>query len=132
MSELQFLNAAFSILCAVTLSVIVFRTDIKEGPVLKVGLVGMIFSHLITAMLVFEGSQNLDAYSLTGVINRIGVLLVVVGLIGRAVNYAKRTKVYASPAQRTSQILSGIIEPVNDLAHLFRASEPAPLEKERR
>lgn len=131
MSELQFLNAAFSILCACALSVIVFRTDIKEGPVLKVGLVGMIFSNLITAMLIFEGSQNLDAYALTSVVSRVGILLICVGLIGRAVNYAKRTKYTVDPEQRTRSILRGIIEPVNDVAHLFRASEPAPLERDK-
>lgn len=131
MSELQFLNAAFSGLVAGALSVIVFRTDIKEGPVLKIGLVGMIFSNLITAMLIFEGSQNFDAYALTGVVSRIGILLICVGLIGRAVDYAKRTKCTVDPEQRTRSILRGIIEPVNDVAHLFRASEPAPLEREK-
>lgn len=130
MSELQFLNASFSIMCAGALSVIVFHNEIKEGPILKIGLVGMIFSNLITAMLIFEGSKNLDAYSATGVIHRIGVLLICVGLIGRAVNYAKRTKPVDHKA-RTSQIMNGIMGPVNDIAHLFQASEPSPLEEQK-
>ena len=125
MNELQFLNAAFSILCAVALSVIVFRTDIKEGPILKVGLVSMIFSHIITAMLIFEGSKNLEAYSLTGLVNRIGVLLICIGVITRAISYAKRNRECITPQQRTRQILRGITEPMDDVAYFFRASEPA-------
>ena len=129
MNELQAINAVVSLGCVAALSVVVLNTEIKEGPMLKLGLLGMIFSNLITAMLIFEGSQNWQAFSLVGLLNRAGMLFVCIGFVNRARNYAKTTTRVADPKQRTRQILRSITEPIEDLAHLFRASEPAALEE---
>lgn len=125
MSELQTLNGLASFLCAVVLGGIVLSPKVKDGVVIKAGLIAMIGSFVVTAMLTFEQSRNWDAYAMANLINRAGLVVALVGVWLRLHAFAKRAKKKSDAhSPRTNQILAGMTSQASDLMDLFVDSQP--------
>jgi hypothetical protein len=125
MSDLQTMNGIASLLCALVLSAVVLSDRVKDGVVIKAGLIAMIGSFIVTAMLTFENSRDWQAYAHAHLINRVGLLIACGGALWRYrifVNRAKKKSDAHSP--RTNQLLSGMTGPASDLMDLFVDSQP--------
>lgn len=83
MDALQIINGVVSLICAGVLTWLVLAPDIHEGPVIKSGLIVMIFSLLATAAHVLGDTQNWLALSTAGLTLRIGLLTVICGIVWR-------------------------------------------------
>lgn len=129
MSDLQLLNGVASLLCAVVLSAAVLSDRVKDGVIIKTGLIAMIGSFVITAMLTLENSRDWDAYALANLINRVGLVVVGLGVWLRIHVFMHREKKSSDAhSHRTNQILGGISSPASDLMDLF--VEPKEKEKQ--
>lgn len=138
MSSWHFASGIVSLFAALALCVIVLNRRIHEGLIIKIGLIGMIVSLLVTFALTLAESRDWEAYWRASFVTRCGVLVVCAGLIVRARVYVNRLREAIDiPCDRqlgiTRSILRRITEPAHDLAMLFQAdSAPAPLEKDKR
>lgn len=134
MSDLQQINGLASLLCALVLSGLVLNPRVKDGVVIKVGLLAMIGSFLVTAMLTYEQSRDWDAYAMANLMNRVGLLVAGGGVIWKLKKFVRRPKKKSDAhSERTNQQLSGITGPASDLAQLFYEQEPSrAAEKETR
>jgi len=135
MSTWHFASGVVSLLSALALCLIVLNRGIHEGVIIKVGLIGMIISLLVTFALTFNESREWEAYWRASFVTRCSILVVCIGLVVRARKYVERlqTKIDTPCGHEsmTRAIMRRITEPVHDLAHLFNAdSAPAPLEPE--
>lgn len=83
MDALHILNGLVSLTCAAVLSWLVLSPGIHEGPVIKVGLIVMIFSLLATAAHILGNTQNWLALSSAGLTLRLGLLTVIAGICWR-------------------------------------------------
>lgn len=132
MSDLQLLNGWTSLFCALVLSALVLSDRVKDGVIIKAGLIAMIGSFFVTAMLTFEQSRDWEAYAQANLINRIGILIALGGGFWRSRSFARRSKKKSTAhSERTNQQLYGMTEPAHDLMDLFIESSPTPLEKEK-
>jgi len=132
MSELHTLNGLTSFLCAVILAGVVLSPRVKDGVIIKVGLIAMIGSFLITAMLTFENSRNWDAYAMANLINRGGLLVSGLGVWMRLHKFLRRSKKNSDAhSPRTNQILSGMTSQASDLMDLLYDSKPSVTDKEK-
>lgn len=120
MSDLQILNGLASLLCAVVLSAVVLSDRVKDGVVIKAGLIAMIGSFIVTAMLTFEQSRDWEAYAHAHLINRVGLLIACGGALWRLRAFMRRPKKKSEAhSQRTNQLLSGMTTPASDLMDLL-------------
>lgn len=125
MSDLQTLNGLASFASALVLGGVVLSPKVKDGVVIKAGLIAMIGSFIVTAMLTFEDSRDWDAYAMANLINRIGLVVALGGVWWRLHAFAKRTKKKSDAhSPRTNQILSGMTSQASDLMDLFVDSQP--------
>lgn len=137
MSSWHFASGIVSLFSALALCLIVLNRSIQEGLIIKAGLIGMIFSLLVTFALTMGESKDWEAYWRASFVTRCSVLVVCIGLMVRARGYVNRLREAIDiPCDRqagmTRSILSRITEPAHDLAVLFRAdSAPAPLESDK-
>ena len=124
MDLLHLANAAACVVAALVLSLIVLHPHIKEGLIVKAGLIAMVIGLSATAALVFSGSMNWPGYWRAGFVLRAGLAVACVGVLIKARQMGRnggppRTLVQLQH-QRTAYWLQRISEPVHDLAHLFR------------
>lgn len=83
MGHLYTLNGIVALACAAILSVIVLNQAIKEGLIIKVGLIMMIFSLLMTGYHSLTNHDFKQVLVLSGIILRSGLLLVGLGFLFR-------------------------------------------------
>ena len=83
MDALHILNGLVSLTCAGVLSWLVLSPGIHEGPVIKVGLIAMIFALLATAAHTLGDTQDWMALSTAGLTLRLGLLTVIAGICWR-------------------------------------------------
>lgn len=120
MNDLQMLNGLASFLCAIVLSGLVLSDRVKDGVVVKAGLIAMIGSFIVTAMLTFEQSRDWQAYAHAHLINRIGLLVACGGLLWRLRAFVRRPKKKSTAhSERTNQLLGQINDPASDLMDLL-------------
>lgn len=125
MSDLQQMNGFASLLCALILSSLVLNPRVKDGVVIKAGLIAMIGSFIVTAMLTYENSRNWDAYALANLMNRVGLMVACGGVLLKLRKFVRRPKKKSDAhSERTNQQLSGIVGPASDLANLFYEQKP--------
>ena len=137
MSSWHFASGIVSLFSALSLCLIVLNKSINEGVIIKLGLIGMILSLLVTFALTMGESRDWEAYWRASFVLRCSVLVVCIGLIVRARKFASRFEqqidIPCGHESMTRSILRRITEPAHDLATLFNAdSTPAPLEADRK
>ena len=74
------LNGIFSVLAAMALSFVVLHPSIREGLVIKLGLIVMILSMGASAAVLFD-EMALAAALNTGLALRIGIVIVCIGYV---------------------------------------------------
>lgn len=119
------------VVAALVLSIIVLHPGIKEGLLVKVGLVAMILSLSATAALTFTGSADWPAYWRAAFTLRIGLAVTCAGILLKAhrIGCAARRAQGFCHTRATNRWLYQITEPARDMAHLFR--DEREFEKER-
>ena len=80
---LHTVNGVMAIICAFVLSIIVLNNAIKEGVLIKVGLVMMIFSLMMTGYHSLANNDTWRALILSGIVLRSGLLIVGLGFLFR-------------------------------------------------
>jgi hypothetical protein len=83
MDALQILNGVVSLICAGVLTWLVLSPTIHEGPIIKTGLVMMIFALLATAAHTLGHTENWLALATAGLTLKLGLLSVIVGIVWR-------------------------------------------------
>ena len=134
MNTWQYASGIMALFAALGLCVIVLHSKIKEGALIKTGLIGLIFSLLITFALTVNETMVLDYYWRATLLTNTSIFVVCLGLFSRARTYAKRTEVDIEVGHEglTRRIMRRITEPADDLAKLLNAdSAPSPLETHR-
>ncbi|QIM51631.1 hypothetical protein [Hydrogenophaga crocea] len=86
MDALLYVYGMVSMVCAVCLGWVVLHPDIHEGPIIKTGLVTMIFSLAATGYHGISMSQNWSAMLTASVTTSLGLLAVILGIIVRKHN----------------------------------------------
>ena len=138
MSMWHFASGVVSLFSALALCLIVLNSSIREGVIIKAGLIGLIFSLLITFALTMGESRDWEAYWRASFVTRASLLVVCFGLMVRARSYANRLRddidiPCDAQLSMTRRILQRITDPAHDLAMLLNAdSAPAPLERDKR
>ena len=116
-------SAVACTVAAVVLAVIVLHPGIREGLLVKAGLVAMVLSLAATAALTFSGSTDWPGYWRAAFTLRAGLAVACVGILIKAHRMGRQARRRSPPdAQRqmTNRWLSRIAEPAHDLAYLFR------------
>lgn len=115
-------SGAACLVAAVVLSIIVLHPGIKEGPLVKVGLVSMILSLAATAALTFTGSIDWPGYWRAAFTLRAGLAVACIGILLKAhsIGKASRKAQGFCHDRATRRWLYHITEPARDMAHLFR------------
>lgn len=110
------------ILAAVVLSIIVLHPGIKEGLLVKAGLVAMVLSLAATAALTFTGSTDWPGYWRAAFSLRMGLAVTCAGILLKAhrIGRASRRASGFCHDRATRRWLYQITEPARDMAHLFR------------
>lgn len=138
MNTWHFASGVVSLFSALALCLIVLNHKINEGIIIKTGLIGMIFSLLVTFALTLAGSEDWVAYWRASFVTRCSILVVCVGLIVRARTYVQKLKAKIDiPCEvqegLTRAILRRITEPAHDLAMLLSAdAHPAPMVQDKK
>ena len=135
MNTWQYASGVMALFAALGLCVIVLHSKIHEGAIIKIGLIGLVFSLLITFALTVNETMVLDYYWRATFLTKTSLFVVCLGLFVRARGYVKRTSVGVEIGHEglTRRIMRRIMEPADDLAKLLSAdSAPAPLETPRR
>ena len=81
---MQLANGLVSLLAAAMLAGLILNPRINEGVVVKIGLLGMTWGLIGTAYLTLSASQNWEAVWNAGLVLRIGLCVVCVGMWWRA------------------------------------------------
>ena len=81
---MQLANGLVSLLAAAMLAGLILNPRINEGVVVKIGLLGMTWGLIGTAYLTLSASQNWEAMWNAGLVLRIGLCIVCVGMWWRA------------------------------------------------
>lgn len=81
---MQLANGLVSLLAAAMLAGLILNPRINEGLVVKIGLLGMTWGLIGTACLTLSASQNWEAVWNAGLVLRIGLCVVCVGMWWRA------------------------------------------------
>lgn len=82
--SMQLANGLVSLLAAAMLAGLILNPRINEGVVVKIGLLGMTWGLIGTAYLTLSESDNWDAVWNAGLVLRIGLCVVCVGMWWRA------------------------------------------------
>lgn len=136
MNTWQYASGVMALFAALGLCVVVLHRGIHEGPIIKAGLIGLIFSLLITFALTVNETMILDYYWRATFLTKTSLFVTCLGLFLRARGYADRLRedvdIPVSDEGLTRRIMRRITEPADDLAKLLSAdSSPAPLETQR-
>lgn len=135
MNAWQYASGIMALFAALGLCVIVLHSRIHEGAIIKAGLIGLVFSLLITFALTVNETMVLDYYWRATFLTKSSLFVVCLGLFVRARRYVKRTGVDIEIDDEglTRRIMRRITQPADDLAELLNAdSAPAALEPNRR
>lgn len=135
MNTWQYASGIMALFAALGLCVIVLHSRIHEGAIIKAGLIGLVFSLLITFALTVNQTTDLDYYWRATFLTKTSLFVVCLGLFVRARFYVKRTGVDIDIGDEglTRRIMRRITQPADDLAELLNAdSAPAALEPNRR
>ena len=81
---MQLANGLVSLLAAALLTGLILNPTIKEGLFVKIGLMAMVWGLIGTAYLTLSESGNWDAVWNAGLVLRIGLCIVCVGMWWRA------------------------------------------------
>lgn len=81
---MQLANGLVSLLAAAMLAGLVLNPRINEGLIVKVGLLGMMWGLIGTAYLTLSASDNWEAVWNAGLVLRIGLCIVCLGMWWRA------------------------------------------------
>lgn len=81
---MQLANGLASLLAAAMLAGLILNPRINEGIVVKIGLLGMTWGLIGTAYLTLSASQNWEAVWNAGLVLRIGLCVVCVGMWWRS------------------------------------------------
>ena len=81
---MQLANGLVSLLAAAMLAGLILNPRINEGIVVKIGLLGMTWGLIGTAYLTLSESDNWDAVWNAGLVLRIGLCIVCLGMWWRA------------------------------------------------
>ena len=81
---MQLANGIISLLAAALLTGLILNPTIKEGLFVKIGLMAMVWGLIGTAYLTMSESQNWGAVWNAGLLLRIGLCIVCVGMWWRA------------------------------------------------
>lgn len=81
---MQLANGIISLLAAALLTGLILNPTIKEGLFVKVGLMAMVWGLIGTAYLTLSESDNWDAVWNAGLLLRVGLCIVCVGMWWRA------------------------------------------------
>ena len=81
---MQVANGLVSLIAASLLTGLVLNPSIKEGVVVKVGLMAMIWGLIGTAYLTLSASDNWDAVWNAGLVLRAGLCVTCIGMWWRA------------------------------------------------
>jgi len=81
---MQLANGLVSLLAAAMLAGLILNPRINEGIVVKIGLLGMTWGLIGTAYLTLSASQNWEAVWNAGLVLRIGLCVVCVGMWWRS------------------------------------------------
>ena len=81
---MQAANGLVSIVAAALLTGLVLNPSIKEGVTVKMGLMLMIWGLIGTAYLTLSASENWDAVWNAGLVLRVGLCIVCLGMWWRA------------------------------------------------
>lgn len=76
-------NGALSLAAAIAMSAVVLCRSVDDGLIIKGGLILMIFALLASAVLSFADMESMRALQNAGLILRIGLVTVCVGLVLR-------------------------------------------------
>ena len=136
MNTWQYASGVMALFAALGLCVIVLHRGIHEGFLIKAGLIGLIFSLLITFALTVNETMILDYYWRATFLTKSSLFVTCLGLFVRARGYVKRTEpcvdIKVGHEGLTRRIMRRIVEPADDLAKMLSAdSAPAPLETRR-
>lgn len=136
MNTWQYASGVMALFAAIGLCVVVLHRGIHEGPIIKAGLIGLIFSLLIIFALTVNETMILDYYWRATFLTKTSLFVTCLGLFIRARGYVKRTEpcvdIPLDGEGLTRRIMRRITEPADDLAKLLNAdSTPAQLERDR-
>lgn len=81
---LQIANGLVSLLAAAMLAGLILNPRINEGLIVKIGLLGMMWGLIGTAYLTLSASENWEAVWNAGLVLRIGLCIVCLGMWWRA------------------------------------------------
>lgn len=81
---MQLANGLVSLLAAAMLAGLILNPRINEGLIVKIGLLGMMWGLIGTAYLTLSASHNWDAVWNAGLVLRIGLCIVCLGMWWRA------------------------------------------------
>ena len=81
---MQLANGLVSLLAAAMLAGLILNPRINEGLIVKIGLLGMMWGLIGTAYLTLSASDNWEAGWNAGLVLRIGLCVVCVGMWWRA------------------------------------------------
>ncbi len=81
---MQLANGLVSLLAAAMLAGLILNPRINEGLIVKIGLLGMMWGLIGTAYLTLSASHNWDAAWNAGLVLRIGLCIVCLGMWWRA------------------------------------------------
>ena len=81
---MQVANGLVSLLAAAMLAGLILNPRINEGLIVKIGLLGMMWGLIGTAYLTLSASNNWEAVWNAGLVLRIGLCIVCLGMWWRA------------------------------------------------
>lgn len=90
MEFMHTINGAMSGLAALALCAIVLHPQIHEGPIIKIGLILMIFSLSATAVITLEGQDSWVSLYRAAFTLRLGIFIATIGVLIRAVNLKRK------------------------------------------
>ena len=93
---LEHLTGLVSLLCALVLSAIVLSVHIREGLLIKIGLILMILGLIGSGLILIKGFDSLNSLLHSGLLMRVGML---VSASGYALNLCKTWRKPSSAQQ---------------------------------
>ena len=76
---IQTISGITSLICAALISVVVLSDEVQEGPVIKFGLILMIFGLLASGVITLKGFDTLYGLWNASLMTRCGLMLALLG-----------------------------------------------------